>query len=96
MVQHNNAAESAKEDIQAIKKDIESLLERLNNLKSKSGDVLSEQIDHLSEAVSDLKNKGEKKGEEVLGDITQSTRKHPLRNLAYAFGLGLVISLIIK
>lgn len=100
MVQRTHTAESstesAKEDIQAIKNDIESLLKRLNSLKDKSGDVVSEQLDHLVDSISDLKHKGEKKGEEMLGDIVTSTRKNPLRNLACAFGLGVIISLIVK
>jgi gas vesicle protein len=100
MVQHkhtnDSSTESAKEDIQAIKNDIDSLLKRLNSLKGKSGDVVSEQVEHLFDSISDLKNKGEKKGEEVLGDIVVSTRKNPIRNLACAFGLGVLISLIIK
>lgn len=99
MAQHmneNSSTASAKEDIQAIKKDIESLLNRLGSLKNKSGDVVSEQIDHLSDALSDLKHKGEKKGEEMLCEIATSTRKNPIRNLACAFGLGVLISLIVK
>ncbi len=99
MAQHTTATDStasAKEDIQAIKHDIESLLKRLNSLKNKSGDVMSEQFDHLTDAISDLKHKGEQKGEEMLDGIALSTRKNPIRNLACAFGLGVLISLIVK
>ena len=98
MVSHNEKTNSAKEDLQEIKKDIESLLKRLGHLKdkSKSGDIASEQLDHLADALTDLKNKGEKKGKEALDELSTSTQKHPLRNLTWAFGAGIVLSLILR
>lgn len=95
---HTNESSTmhAKEDIQAIKKEIEALVKRLNSLKDKSGDVMSEQLDHLYDAVSDLKHQGEKKSKEALSEVVDSTRKNPLRNLAYAFGVGVILSLILK
>jgi len=93
---HENAAASAKEELQGMKRDIQDLIQRLGNLKDKGGDVMAEQLDHLSDTISDLKHKGEKKGKELKGDLVASTRQHPMRNLACAFGLGVVLSLIIR
>lgn len=96
MAQHNSSTMNAKEDIEAIKKEIEELVKRLGSLKDKSGDVMTEQLDHLSDTIAELKHKGEKKSKEILHEITTSTRKHPARNLAYAFGIGLLFSFIIR
>lgn len=99
MAQHDtntSSTASAEQDIQEIKKNIDALIKHLGNLKDKSGDVMSEQIDNLADAIASLKDKGEKKSEEMLHEISNSTRKHPIRNLAYAFGIGVVISLIVK
>lgn len=96
MTQHNESTISAEKDIQEIKKEIEALVARLGSLKDKSGDVVVEQLDNLAEAIIELKHKGEKKGKEAVKDIASSTREHPLRNLGYAFGLGVLLSLIIS
>lgn len=96
MAQLHESTADAKEDLQGIKRDVQDLIQRLGNLKDKGGDIMAEQLDHLSDAISDLKQKGEKKSKEVKSDLIASTRQHPMRNLACAFGLGVVLSLIIK
>lgn len=96
MTQAHESTESAKDDILAMKKDIKDLITRLGSLKGKGGDIMAEQLEHLSDAISDLKKKGEKKGKEMKNDLVSSTREHPLRNLACAFGLGALLSLILK
>ncbi len=87
---------SAKEDVEGIKKDIESLVTRLGNIKDKSSDIMSEQFDNLSTVMSSFKNKGVEKGQDALIDICASTRSHPVRNLAYAFGAGILLAFFIK
>ncbi|HJD59935.1 MAG TPA: hypothetical protein LFW20_04685 [Rickettsia endosymbiont of Omalisus fontisbellaquei] len=87
---------SAKEDIDGIKKDIESLVSRLRNLKGKSGDILDEQLGNLSSVVDHYKDKGIDKGKANVADLCESTRDHPLRNLAYAFGAGVLLAILMK
>ncbi|ABE04452.1 MAG: hypothetical protein ACRYE8_02380 [Janthinobacterium lividum] len=87
---------SAKEDIEGIKKDIESLVSRLHNLKGKSGDILDEQLDNLSSVMDHYKHKGIEKGKANVADLCESTRDHPLRNLAYAFGAGVLLAILMK
>lgn len=87
---------SAKEDIEGIKKDIESLVSRLHNLKDKSGDILDEQLDKLSSVMDHYKHKGIEKGKANVADLCESTRDHPLRNLAYAFGAGVLLAILMK
>lgn len=87
---------SAKEDLEGMKKDIESLVSRLNNLKGKSGDILEEQLDNLSSVMDHYRNKGIEKGKANVADLCESTRDHPLRNLAYAFGAGVLLAILMK
>lgn len=91
-----NNTESAKKDIEGIKGDIESLVRRLGSIKDKSGDVMSEQLEDLSGAITRLKGKGEEAGKDVLNELSASTLRHPVRNLAYAFGAGVILALLIK
>ena len=85
-----------KKEMEEIKKDIDNLVNRLGKLGNKGGEIMSEQFEKLNKAMQDWKETGEKKGEQALNKITSSTRKHPARNLACAFGIGLVLALIIK
>lgn len=87
---------SAKADVEGIKKDIESLVSRLRNLKGKSGDILDEQLGNLSSVMEHYKDKGMDKGKANLADLCESTRDHPLRNLAYAFGAGVLLAILMK
>ncbi|MFY9589784.1 hypothetical protein [Rickettsia endosymbiont of Halotydeus destructor] len=87
---------AAKEDIEGIKKDIESLVSRLSSLKGKSGEIMSEQLENLSSVISHYKDKGIDKSKANIGDLCESTRDHPLRNLAYAFGIGVILAILIK
>lgn len=86
----------AKDELEGMKKDIESLVSRLRNLKGKSGDILEEQLDNLSTVMERYKNKGIEKGKANIGDLCASTQEHPLRNLAYAFGAGVILAFLIK
>ncbi len=83
---------SAKEDVEGIKKDIESLVSRLRNLKGKSGNILDEQLGNLSSVMEHYKDKGKAN----VADLCESTRDHPLRNLAYAFGAGVLLAILMK
>ncbi len=96
MTKNNDSTASAKKDVEDIKKEVEALVKTLSDLKGKSGDVMSEQLDHLAETISGLKHSAEEKKQEVIDDITASTRKHPLRNLGYAFGAGVLLSLVLR
>lgn len=87
---------SAKEDVEGIKKDIESLVSRLRNLKGKSGDILDEQLGNLSSVMEHYKDEGIDKGKANVADLCESTRDHPLRNLAYAFGAGVLLAILMK
>lgn len=87
---------SAKEDVEGIKKDIEGLVSRLRNLKGKSGDILDEQLGNLSSVMEHYKDKGIDKGKANVADLCESTRDHPLRNLAYAFGAGVLLAILMK
>ncbi|MGX6960756.1 MAG: hypothetical protein ACIPMY_06085 [Rickettsia endosymbiont of Pentastiridius leporinus] len=89
-------AGSAKGDLEGIKKDIESLVSRLRNLKGKSGDILDEQLDNLSSVMDHYRDKGIEKGKANVADLCESTRDHPLRNLAYAFGAGVILAFLMK
>ena len=88
--------ESAKKDIEGIKSDIQNLVSRLSSIKDKSGDIMSEQLGELSSAITRLKGKGEEASKDVLNDLSASTLQHPVRNLAYAFGAGVILALLIK
>lgn len=96
MTQSNDSTKSAKDDIEAMKSDIENFIKRLGHLKYKSGDVLSEQLDNLASALNKVKHKSENQSKAVLGELCDSTQKHPLRNLLCAAGIGAVISFIIS
>lgn len=87
---------SAKEDIDGIKKDIESIVQRLASVKDKSSDIMAEQFDNLTTAMKSFKHQGLEKGKDALTDICMSTRTHPVRNLAYAFGIGVILAILIK
>ncbi len=87
---------SAKEDIEGIKKDIESIVQRLGNMKDKSGDIMTEQFDNLTTVMSSFKNKSVEKGKDTFTDLCISTRHHPVRNLTYAFGIGVILAILIK
>ncbi|MFV9952180.1 MAG: hypothetical protein AB8U85_04090 [Rickettsia conorii subsp. raoultii] len=87
---------SAKADVEGIKKDIESLVSRLRNLKGKSRDILDEQLGNLSSVMEHYKDKGMDKGKANVADLCESTRDHPLRNLAYAFGAGVLLAILMK
>ncbi len=95
MAQSNDSTNSAKEDIEGMKKDIESLVQRLSSLKGKSGDVMAEQLGELVQVATKFKAKGEDKGKMLLSELSVSTNKHPVRNLMYAFGVGVVLSMLI-
>lgn len=88
--------ESAKKDVEGIKGDIESLVRRLGSIKGKSGGIISEQLEDLSGAISALKGKGEEVSKDALNELSASTLKNPIRNLAYAFGAGIVLALLVK
>ncbi len=96
MAQLHESTASAKEDLQGMKKDIQDLIQRLGSLKDKGGDVMAEQLDHLSDTISDIKNQGKRKGKEVAENVLSSTKEHPARNLGIAFGLGVLLTLILK
>ncbi|KJV61032.1 hypothetical protein RAMDARK_1477 [Rickettsia amblyommatis str. Darkwater] len=42
------------------------------------------------------KDKGMDKGKANVADLCESTRDHPLRNLAYAFGVGVLLAILMK
>ncbi|AAU04169.1 hypothetical protein [Rickettsia typhi] len=90
------ASNSVKEDVEGIKKDIESLVSRLCDLKGKTGDILDEQLGNLSSVLEHYKDKGIEKGKANLADLCESTRNNPLRNLAYAFGAGVLLAILMK
>lgn len=92
----NDAKNAVKEDIEGIKKDIARLVQRLSNIQDKSSDILVDQLENLSSVMVDFKQNGMDKGKDKLVDICDSTRNHPLRNLAYAFGVGVILALLIK
>jgi len=92
----NSNTQNAKEDIEGIKKDIESLVHRLGNIKDNAGDIMSEQLNNLSSAITDIKDKTVSAGRGNLSELYISTRKHPLRNLAYVFGIGFTLAFFIK
>lgn len=92
----NNNTQSSKEDIEGIKKDVASLVHRLANIKDNAREIVSEQLDNLSEVITDLRVKAINTGRGGLADLYFSTRKYPLRNLAYACGIGMVVAYFIK
>lgn len=96
ILSNSSNTDNAKEDIEGIKKDIESLVNRLGNIKDNAGGIMSEQLDNLSSTIADLKDKAVSSGKGNLADLYTSTRRHPLRNLAYAFGAGFIIAYLIK
>ena len=95
-LQGSSNADNAKEDIEGMKKDIQSLVHRLSSIKDNARDEMSEQLDNLSTTISGLKDKGLDLGKDGLEGLSSSTRKHPLRNLAYAFGAGFIIAYLTK
>lgn len=96
MKQNDDAAADSEKDVQEIKKDFKAVMDRINKLKDKGSDIMKEQLHEFSDAITDLKNKGVKKGEKLAKELSSSTREHPLRNLACAFGLGALLTFIIK
>src|SRR4051812_25285075 len=88
--------QNIREEIEAIKKDMESLMHRLGNIKNHSDGALQEQLDNLSTVISHVKDKAVSGGRDNLAELCFSTRRHPLRNLAYAFGLGCAFSYFMK
>lgn len=84
--------DKSKEDVEGIKKDIESLVERLGDLKNHSIESLSEPIESLYSATENLKNKGIDIGRDNAAAMFSITRRHPLRMLMCAFGLGMIIA----
>ncbi len=42
------------------------------------------------------KDKGMDKGKANVADLCELTRDHPLRNLAYAFGAGVLLVILMK
>ncbi|MFV0251293.1 MAG: hypothetical protein AB8U53_01745 [Rickettsia aeschlimannii] len=42
------------------------------------------------------KDKGMDKGKANVADLCESTRDHPLWNLAYAFGAGVLLAILMK
>lgn len=93
---HNDDTEATKKEIEGIKHDVESLVKRLVNIKNRGGGLMNEQLDLLTNVISDLKDKGEKTGKDILNDVSDSTLNHPMRNLIYAFGIGFVLALLVK
>lgn len=92
----DNSTVNIKSEVEAIKKDIESLVQHLGNIKDNSSGALQEQLDNLNEVITNLKDKAVKSERVSLAELYSSTRKNPLRNLAYAFGMGLIVSYFIK
>ncbi|CAK6508236.1 MAG: hypothetical protein O7C68_00220 [Rickettsia endosymbiont of Ixodes ricinus] len=71
-------------------------MSRLRNLKGKSGDILDEQLGNLSSVMEYYKDKGMDKGKANVADLCESTRDHPLWSLAYAFGAGVLLAILMK
>ncbi len=46
-------------------------------------------MEHYKDKVMD-------KGKANVADLCESTRDHPLRNLAYAFGVGVLLAILMK
>lgn len=82
--------DNTKEDIDGIKSDIESLAQRLASLKDHSVENLAVNIENLATVISNLKDKGINMGRDKLAYLSSSTRQHPLRNLIWAFGIGII------
>jgi len=95
-MKNSDNTEYAKKEIDGIKQDVESLVKRLGNIKSKGGGIMNEQLDILTETIADLRDKGEKKGQDIIKEVSNSTLDHPVRNLMYAFGVGFVLALLVK
>jgi archaellum component FlaC len=91
----NSNTDNAKEEMEGIKKDIESLVKRLSNIKDNAGGIMTEQLDSLSSTIAELKDKTVSSSRDNLADLCTSTRRHPLRNLAYAFGAGFVLAYLL-
>lgn len=88
--------ENAKQEIEGIKEDIESLVQRLANIKDNSGGIISEQLESLSSVISDVKDRAVNSSKDNLAGLYVSTRRHPLRNLAYALGTGFLLAYIVN
>jgi len=88
--------QNIKGEVEAIKKDIESLAQRLVNIKDSGGIALQEQLDNLNEVILQMKDKAISSSRDSLAELYSSTRRHPIRNMAYAFGLGCVLSYLMK
>ena len=78
------------QDVEGINEDMQDLVERLGKLKNQSIEEISEQTKSLSSVLSSLKDK------ESIKSITYYTRRHPCVMLGSAFGLGFLISCLIK
>lgn len=95
MFEQNNT-DSAKQDVASIKNDIINLTTHLISLKGKGGEVILEQLSNLGSVINELKDKSAEKAKDAVNVISSSTAQHPLRNLMYAFGAGIVMSMIIR
>ena len=91
----DDASEKIKEDIKALKKDMENLAQRISNIKDDSKVLMFEQLDDLFSTLASMKDKTVGVGRDCTADLYSSTRKHPIRNLAYAFGIGFILAYII-
>ncbi len=93
---NNTKTVNDKNDLEGVKKDIESLAKNLGTLKEESVEILMSQIDDLVNVIGKFKEKGVDIGRENLEGLYTSTRKHPLRSLLYAFGVGILTCYFIK
>lgn len=91
----NETSEKVKEDINALKKDMENLVQRISNLKDDSKGLMFEQLENMFSTFAGMKDKTINTGRDCTADLYSSTRKHPLRNLTYAFGIGFIMAYII-
>lgn len=46
--------------------------------------------------MSTFKGKSIEYSKDMLSDLSSSTLNHPIRNLAYAFGAGIILAFLIK
>ena len=92
----NDATTKTKDDVTAIKEDIKQLMDKLKTLKADSAHALSDQLDHFVQLLGEMKVRGADSALAGLSTLCASTRKHPLRNLAYACGAGVVMAMLIR